>query len=661
MDVIIEFENIGNIKGTRKYVLANKNINIIEAPNRWGKSTFVKAVSLCLSTPLKSYEMTEIAKKMGIVSRTSNSPNPLVNINSNHAKIVVNFDSIISEIKLNKYNILTKKGVGDERFLMTSILNRSSELLNRLISADTNLSWLIKILSISWKYDSILEILGKYISRYKLIADEIENRKERILEEQKKLNVINIELSRITDEIERLNNLIQDAKLDKEHKILLQKRDRLSKKIEEYEKKRKRLESEYKELSYKISDFVSKRKKIEKELEELREKRRSKEEELKELKDKKKELKDTIKIANTRIVELNKAIEELRENIGKIKTHIELHEKALYNITYGSIKCPLCGEGTLRRSDIERKISHLKNQENKVKNELFKLTKERNALLSIPDELNRINLLESNIRKEIEVLKNREEILLSEIDGYKDEFIRIYEERANKLQKDISNLTEIIDKYEKELNEVEREISSISEKLKQNVERLNDLRKKRNELQAKTEYIKEKIHNMSFLYIDDLKMNLEKAYEKVKLVTNILEKIEKYIRKEKLREENYAINLFNQQIGDILDKLEFKDLSVWIDAKSRDLHVVKNGVEFLPYRSLSESELYLIVTILTIAMKIAYTKDIPFLLIDELILSFDRRIYDAMIGLLRDLASKYNWCIIITRVGESEKIIQLLS
>jgi len=115
-----------------------------------------------------------------------------------------------------------------------------------------------------------------------------------------------------------------------------------------------------------------------------------------------------------------------------------------------------------------------------------------------------------------------------------------------------------------------------------------------------------------------------------------------------------AIIHFNKTIKKIMRDLGFKGFElIQISLDDYRLYVMREG--FVPQSifSLSTTEKYTIAVALQLALLKSYTPDIPILLLDEVILSYDPQRKNKIIDYLRQQCEESNLTTIITRVGKN--------
>jgi uncharacterized protein YhaN len=184
------------------------------------------------------------------------------------------------------------------------------------------------------------------------------------------------------------------------------------------------------------------------------------------------------------------------------------------------------------------------------------------------------------------------------------------------------------------------------------------LRGRLKEAEMRLNEIERKLEAKSYIEISGHKLSLENTKKVLDVWTIVLDEFLRYIRGEAQKERIMAIELFNDQVKKVLKDSKLEYLDVWIDASNYRLHVIDKrvGVEVSP-RILSEAERYVLALTIHVALKLTYTPDLPFFLIDEVALSFDEIRKKAMLKYLSDLAKENGWFVVLTELGREPEII----
>jgi len=89
-----------------------------------------------------------------------------------------------------------------------------------------------------------------------------------------------------------------------------------------------------------------------------------------------------------------------------------------------------------------------------------------------------------------------------------------------------------------------------------------------------------------------------------------------------------------------------------IDKDDKQLKIFRPGFVRQPVESLSTSEKYSLAIVLQIALKETYVPDIPFFIVDEVMVSYDGTKIDKILDYLNQMARERGVYVIVTRLAE---------
>jgi chromosome segregation ATPase len=655
----VVLKDVGGLSGTHSLKFAKGTINVVKAPNAAGKSTIIKALAFCLSAPYRSKSLAELAREMGLLRQPSEAVEPLVHMGASEAKISIKLDSEGWELNLSKDGKYTYTREGDERFLMTSVLTRSSTILNKLLRGDVDFRGVIEAVSLAGRYENVANIIEKEGSKMRSLQEDVE-KKRREVEGLKKGQIA---LREAIDNYRR-----EESELSRKLSELLASRPDVSK----LRSQRDRLQARIREQESRVKDISERIRKLKKEIEELTkshgeelaEKERL-ERENKELLEaiesngrKLKELNERLKGYEERLKEISEQIEALRVEEGRLLAKDEMYERALKLAAQSQrVLCFLCEEGYLTAKKLKQGISLAKRQLSEVRDKIGALLSERNKIYSElreRDELeNELKELGGRRTKITQMLQSIERALST----YSEEVKSLHESLTG-FEAKLKEEQRALSKYRTELEAVEESIRELGEEEQKVVEDIAALRGRLEEAEKQLTRIEGELEAKSYIEILGYKLSLDDAKKVLDTWIAVLDDVLRHVRAEARKERVMAVELFNDQVKRVLKDSKLEYLDVWVDASNYRLHVIDRrvNVEVSP-RILSEAERYVLAFIIHVALKLTYTPHVPFLLIDEVALSFDEVRKEAMLKYLSDLAEENCWFVVLTELGHEPKIV----
>jgi chromosome segregation ATPase len=655
----VVLKDIGGLSGTHSLRLVKGAINVVNAPNAAGKSTIIKALAFCLSAPYRSKSLAELAREMGLLRQLNEAVEPLVHMGASEAKISIKLDSEEWKLNLSKDGKYTYTREGDERFLITSVLTRSSTILNKLLRGDADFRGVIEAVSLAGKYEHAANIIEKERSKMCSLQEDVEKKRR----EEESLKKEQIALREAID-----NYRHEESKLSRKLSELLasrpdvselrSQRDRLQAMVWEQESKIKginerirKLKKEIEELTKRHEEELVQKERLERENKEFLEAIESKGRKLK-------ELNERLKSYEERLKEIGEQIEALRVEEGRLLAKDEMYERALKLAAQSQrVLCFLCEEGYLTVKKLKQGSSLAKRQLSGVRDKIGSLLSERNKIYSQlreRDELeNELKELRGRHAKITQMLQSVERALST----YSGEVKSLHESLAG-FEASLKKEQEVLSKYRAELEAVEESIRGLGEEEQKVVENIAALRGRLEEAEKQLTRIERELEAKSYIEVLGYKLSLDDAKKVLDAWIVVLDDVLRHVRTEAWRERVMAVELFNDQVKRVLVDSKLEYLDAWIDASNYRFHVIDKrvNVEVSP-RILSEAERYILAFIIHVALKLTYTPHVPFLLIDEVALSFDEVRKEAMLKYLSDLAEENGWFVVLTELGHEPKIV----
>jgi chromosome segregation ATPase len=655
----IILEDIGGLSRAHSLKFIRGAINIVKAPNAAGKSSIIKAIALCLSTPLRSKRAAEIARDMGLLRQPGEAVEPLVHVNANMAKISIKFDNNEWKLSLSKEGDYTYTREGDERFLITSVLTRSSVIFNKLLRGDVNFKWIIEELSLASRYEVAVRVVEKKLNEMIDLLEGIKRKREEIESLKRKSAELKEEINNCRREESELNAKLSELlKGHPEIDKLREQRDQLITKIKEQDNKIKEINERIKKIKKEIDEL---NKRYEMELSE-KESLEKKEKELIEvitlLENRLSKLDKRLENYEKRLNDINEQIEKLRIEEGRFLAKKEIYEEALkLTPQLGKVICFLCEQGYLTIDKLIQAKSSVESQLNNIRNRISDLISEKNRIYSELKEREELKKKLDQFKAQRREITQKLQIIDRSLSIYFEE-VKSLHENLSKFEEKLKEEEQLLTKYRTELEAIDESIRAIGEEEQKIIENIALVRGRLKEAEKQLISLEKEIESASYVEILGRRFLLDNAEKILNIWIAVLEEVLKHLDTEARKERVMVAELFNEQVKKILWEFKFEYLDVWIDANHYKLHIVDKrvGREVSP-RILSETERCVLAFIIHMALKLTYTPHIPFFLIDEVALSFDEIRKKAVLKYLSELAKENGWFIILTELGREPRII----
>jgi len=400
----IEVENVKGINNKLSLEVKENRLNILKGENSIGKSSFISgliALNMFSRRGLQ-YFFQEEAKKLGLLAHNNENTLGFVNIHKDAAnvKLVSKEENIRLSMKSNNKYEISKDG--DMKFLFTCFLSRESKILRQLNGIDESqpddFSWIINKLSPVIDIEPIISSLEKKLDWCRNLL-MVSKEKEKSIEENKRaLEKIKVDLKKLENEQKKLKKYFDSSliELQKERDVLEKENGRLRKEISQtetgYNQKKRELENDRKTAQ-----------KLIKEADKLKE----------EINTKKKFLEKLYSEKDIKLNEIQRKIDTYKHERSKIDGKLELLQRGSETLedkkTGGEkIKCPLCENGTIQITLLEKKILELTSQRQVINNEIIALSKEKlnfkKTIENLENEIPRNEMLEKEKREKAEYL-----------------------------------------------------------------------------------------------------------------------------------------------------------------------------------------------------------------------------------------------------------------
>ncbi|MEM3713846.1 MAG: AAA family ATPase [Nitrososphaeria archaeon] len=653
-EVIIE--NVGGLSGTHIYKFSERAVNLVKSPNASGKTSLIKALSACLSAPIRRELILDIAKNMGLVKQLDEAIEPFIHLGKESARVVVKFDNYEWSYSLFRNGEQKCSGKGDERFLVTSVLTRDSEIFKELISGKTDFKWLVDNISLANRYEIAISAFEKEKVRINDMLYSVNVKIKELADSKTKLEKLKKTLeSYKTRETELNRHLSELLSLHPEFETLKKRREKLIEEINEIENNKKIYQDRYelskkkiKDLTNKYQEALFKKEQLDRKCEELAKEINRKEKYLENLDNELKYKEEKLKVISERI-------ENLRVSQGKYLAQIELYERAL-NLTTEEerVLCFLCEQGYLSKAAILKKKLQEEGELNKIKNEIAHLISERDSFYLKHNEREELKRRLEKDKEELGKLLKQKRELEAPLERYKLEAEPIKKEQQL-IESKLIELENSLNSRKKELADLDERLQVAGEKEQNIIKELAEIRGRITEVEEQLRNLHEELERGSYIKIMNFELKPEEAISILNNWLNIIEAVIKETEVKLRKERREAAELFNEEIRRVLKELNFNYIDVWIDLSNYRLNIIKNGNEITP-RILSETEKYTLTFVIHLALKLAYLKHIPFFLIDEVMLSFDDAKKNAILNYLVQIAENNNWIIVVTELSTEPEL-----
>lgn len=621
MSAQLKLENVGGFKGIRSFEFGRGVVNEVEAPNAMGKTTLTRGLAGVLSMPITHDETINEARNQGLLRES------LKNIYAKDAWVRLQYNGQVEEWRMRSDGSIAKiPSHGDERFIWAGMLTQETRSIRQLVEGNPDFSWVPRRLSYADRYATCKEVVNARLSEVESTATAILKRQEGLAEKNKKLQERKdekVKLERSRDEfakqldekkrqhIERMKDL--DRQLDSKSQKLIEYQAGIEKSKQEIKRFEAQLESNAKNML-----------EIEQQIQEI-------------------DLEKIQKEVVQNVSRIDKEIAKLRLQMGVLNGKRATFSDAKSILVQRGEKegiCPVCEISTITINFLEEKVSEIELEIKKIEKNILVLSSERTRWLQKEaterqriDKYNNIKLNLTNERRDLTAKKSREERTLK---GLK--------QTLEGLKRDQINLTEERTRLERETEEWEKESHEALKKIERELGRIN---------KAIAEEMR-KIQGDSFWEEEDgTRTSLMSAQEWRKKYKSRLMEIREYFDQRQHEHEVQAIATFNNNVKKVMTELGFTEFDqIALDKDDKQLKVFRPGFVRQPLESLSTSEKYSIAVVLQITLKKTYLPDIPFFIVDEVVVNYDNERKERILDYLSQMAKEENLYVIVTKLAE---------
>ncbi len=621
MSAQLKLENVGGFKGIRSFEFGRGVVNEVEAPNAMGKTTLMRGLAGILSMPITHDEIINEARNQGLLRES------LKNIYAKDAWVQLKYNGQVEEWRMRSDGSIAKiPSNGDERFILAGMLTQETRSIRQLVEGNPDFSWVPRRLSYADRYATCKELVSTRLSEVESTATAILRRQERLAEKNKKLQERKdekVKLGRSRDEfakqldekkrqhIERMKDL--DMQLDSESQKLIEYQAGIEKSKQEIKRFKARLESNEKNML-----------EIEQQIQEI-----------------------DLEVIRKEVV---KNVSRIDKEIAKLRLQMDvLNRKRTTFLDAKSVLvqrgekegiCPVCEISTITVNFLEEKASKIDPEIKKIEKNIHALSSERIRWLQKEaterqriDKYNNIKLNLTNEGRDLTYKKSREERTLKGL-----------EQTLEGLKRDQIILTEERTRLERETEEWEKESHEALKKIEMELGRIN---------KTIAEEMR-KIQEDSFWEEDDgTRTSLMSAQERRKKYKSRLMEIREYFDQRQHEHEVQAIATFNNNVKKVMTELGFTEFDqIALDKDDKQLKVFRPGFVRQPLESLSTSEKYSIAVVLQITLKKTYLPDIPFFIVDEVVVNYDSERKERILDYFSQMAKEENLYVIVTKLSE---------
>jgi len=634
MNAKIHVRNVGGLDGEHEYSFDSGEINFIEAPNAAGKSSLIQALVASLSVPEENLEgkFLQAAKRLNVRSDSTDTQEGFVNIHEESAQVELEIEGETYTYEVSRDGTIREAPGGDERFLLAGVLNANAKIVNDLMGGETDFSWIVNDLSLAQYYDEYLEYARQYqenIERNKTDAEKtierIQELNEEIQEKQERKEVFEERRERLSEEL----TAEEQKKIDKREQITTRINSRRSN-IEERRGRIDSLEEQKREAAERIEEING-------ETENKREKLESI------------DLKEIEQEVEKRVAELQEKQSQIQEERDEERGQLQVFRSAFDNLAFeesDTVTCPICEESQLSVSRLNETVNEKEEEVQELSTQIANIGEEiEEERHRVAKARNKKQQLEEDISN-LETRKQSREDRISEIDREIQALKNQIEEDKEKNEEDKARLEEIRQEIEKtdeelneELNEIEGEVSDI-------VDEISAAKRRKERAAGGFELL-------------DREVDPETAIEVYEEWLEFFDDVLRYVREKRHEHREKAKDEFNENINDLMEELGFEDFRSVRLNENNELVVERRGHRVQPVNTLSTSERHTISTLLIIALKDTYLPDIPFLVLDDVILDFDEDRKEKILDHLQRLAEQNDWYVVISRLNEEEEGISI--
>ncbi len=624
MKAVLELRNIGGFKEAKQFEFRKGIVNEVVAGNATGKTSIMRGLGAVLSGRLTHDEIIREGINQG-VSRES-----LKNIYEKDATVLLSYNGQKQEwyMKSDGSFGATK---GDQRFLLTGMLTQEARGIRQLIEGDSDFSWVTRLLSYAQWYAIAKAFIDSKLTNAEQEVEKIARRQETLVEQDRKLQTKKEEKAKLEQERDRYAQKLDLQKREHVEKIksLEHQIDLRRGLVARYQGSISKSEQDIKHLGGRLESNERNLREVKQQLESI------------DLDTIRKEVRQNVPVIDSKIGSLRSEVATLNS---KRATFADA-KNVLSQRGEEEGSCPVCEVSTVTSTFLNEKITELgrsiRDKEKKIQalasERTRELQKEATAIRQIDD----LNKMINNLQKEKRELELRKSTETKTLEEAKKALARIEREQAD-LNTEKTKLAQETEQWEAEVHEtlqrVERSIEAVANEIADQMK---------------------KIRESSLVDIRERRLSIEQAQNVWHELQNRLRDMREYLDQRQHDHEMRAIADFNNNVKRVMADLGFSEFDqIAIDKDDKQLKIFRPGFVRQPIESLSTSEKYSLAIVLQIALKETYVPDIPFFIVDEMMVSYDGTKTEKILDYLDQMAQEKDLYLIVTRLAEKggEKI-----
>ena len=641
-------EDVGGLTGRNKFLFESGKLNTIESPNASGKTTVIKGLSAILSLPAEDGLAFEVARKLGLRSRNEGGPEPLVNVNSPAATISLTTGEDSRMLTVRRTGEISNRPPGNERFLLTSLLTRESEIPRALTEGNGNFEWIVKEMSRARLYEKERGAVERWSTSNELRLQQLGTKEKEVDEYESEIRDLKKKIDTLTPQKNRIEGDLakrpaKDPKTEAQYRKLLEKSRELATVREGVRKDVETAERNLTGFTHEMETINREHDRWQKKVVELKS-------QLDAIADPD-ELKSWEKEASD--IEQNK-IPPLNSKMDKVRGLLDFYELALAQAGNRSeLKCILCEDGTLRTTKLQTEIRNRKQEISKIQEERTRLIQKKNEKISMVSEAKKRKTELDDQRKSAESQERPLKNQLSNKKSLQEKAQQVFGLRKKELAKVESELEEV----EREKKRIEKEIEKLGTEESNLTEKLGRLRGEIESSTAEIDKLSKTIVESGTENIDGYPLSLDQARKVMLEWSETLQKVKEHLDGKIYEQKRGAAKQFNSKIKELMKRLGFSEFQeIRMDEETYEMKIIRKGGKLQPIASLSASEKYAIATLLQIAVKEAYMSEMPFFVVDEVVLDFDRDRVKGVLAYLSETAAERDWFVVVARIGETKDL-----
>lgn len=620
MKAQLELRNIGGFRGIKRFDFEKGAVNEVEAANAIGKTSLIRGLACVLAYPLSHDEAIKEAKNQGL--RES-----LKNIYESDAMVHLKYDGNDEQWQMQSdgtFAQLPKNG--NEGFLYAGMLTQEAQTIRQLVGGNSDFSWVARRLSYAQRYATAKAFIDSQITDAELNTGIIDKKRETLIEEDKALTQKRNERAKLAQTIDELAQKLDERK-------------------RQHLEQMKGLDTEIHHRADEISKHKARTNVLEQELERLEAKLESNAKNMQ-------QLEEQLQSINMEAIrqEVIQNVSQVDEQIGKLRAEVVDLEGRKSTFTDAKSVlvqrgekeglCPVCERSTVRVAVLEGKISEINSEVQAKQKEIQALASDRTRWLqkeaTVRQEIDQLNRMVKGLNDEKRELNSTKSRSIKELETLRKSLAKLEDEQTTVTEQRMS-LERETEKWEAETHEA---LSSIETRAKV----LNS------EIAEHTRKIEE--GSLTSLYGRE-RSSFQEWQNRLQRYRNKLGEMAEFFERRRHQHEVQAIADFNNNVRRVMDDLGFTEFDqIAIDKDDMRLKVLRSGFIRQPVESLSTTEKYSIAIVLQIALKETYLPDIPFFIVDEVVVSYDEEKKQRILDYLGQMAKEKEVYVIVTKLSE---------